>query len=100
MSKSGSFSRTSSYSPTESADYNSLQQAVLKGSLDEARFASGNFSFISFYAKIFWRYLVESGEDVNAGLDPPLHIAIRRKDKLMTRLLLQAGADFDIKDSV
>lgn len=37
---------------------------------------------------------------MNAGLDPPLHIAIRRKDSLMARLLLQAGADYDVKDSV
>lgn len=40
MSNSGSFSRASSYSPTESVEHTPLQLAVLKGSLDEARFVS------------------------------------------------------------
>lgn len=42
MSNSASVSRASSYSPAESLDYTHLQLAVLKGSLDEARFALTN----------------------------------------------------------
>lgn len=79
---SANVSRASSYSPQESLDYTALQVAVLKGSLDEAG------------------RLLESGEDVNAGLDPPLHMAVRRRDVLMARFLLQTGADFEIRDSV
>lgn len=98
MSNSGSVSRASSYSPTEPIEYTPLQLAVHKGSLDEARLVASSFKLKK--TSFLQRYLLENGEDVNAGLDPPLHIAIRRKDASMARLLLQTGADFEMKDSV
>lgn len=58
MSNSGSFSRASSYSPTENGDYTPLQLAVLKGSLDEARCVflfTRKYHYYSIFLKIFPR---------------------------------------------
>lgn len=48
------------------------------------------------------RYLIENSDDIdlNAGLDPALHLALRQKHTAIAHLLLQSGADYEIKDSV
>ncbi|KAJ8953553.1 hypothetical protein NQ318_002973 [Aromia moschata] len=74
-------SRGCSYSPADSVEYTALQFAVRRGSIEQVR------------------YLVESGTELDTGPDPALHLALRKQNVAIAQLLLQAGADFEIKDS-
>ncbi|KAJ8929568.1 hypothetical protein NQ314_017732 [Rhamnusium bicolor] len=74
-------SRGCSYSPAESFEYTALQFAVRRGSVEQVK------------------YLIESGTELDIGPDPALHLALRKQNITIAQLLLQAGADYDIKDS-
>lgn len=58
-----------------------------------------SFHHIFAYSFIF-RYLIESGTELDTGPDTALHIALRKQNVAIAHLLLQAGANFEIKDSV
>lgn len=75
-------SRGCSYSPTESIEYTALQFAARRGSVEQIQ------------------YLIESGTDLDTGPDPALHLALHKRNTVIANLLLQAGADFELKDSV
>lgn len=55
--------------------------------------------YVFFLYKRF-RYLIESGTELDTGPDPALHLALRKQHIAIAQLLLQAGSDFEIKDSV
>ncbi|XP_017770911.1 PREDICTED: death-associated protein kinase 1-like isoform X2 [Nicrophorus vespilloides] len=74
-------SRGCSYSPSHSLEYTALQYASRKGSLDEVR------------------YLIDSGADLDSGPDPALHLAIRRRHTPIALMLLQSGAEYEMRDS-
>lgn len=77
-----SLSRGCSYSPTENIEFTALQLAARKGSIEQVK------------------YLINCGVDLDAGPDPALNLAIRKCYTDIALALLQAGADFEVKDSV
>lgn len=50
--------------------------------------------------RCLFRYLIGSGVDLDCGPDPALHLAIRKRYTAIALLLLEVGADFELKDSV
>lgn len=53
-----------------------------------------------FWIKIFVRYLIDNGVDLDIGPNPALHLALRKKYSAIALLLIQAGAEFEVKDQV
>lgn len=49
---------------------------------------------------LYYRYLVDSGIELDIGPDPALHLALRKGHSEIALMLLQAGAEFELKDSV
>ncbi|KAK9888304.1 hypothetical protein WA026_000566 [Henosepilachna vigintioctopunctata] len=76
-----SVSRENSYSPSESFEYKALQSAAATGSIEQIR------------------YLIQNGTELNSGPDPALHLALRKQHIQIARLLLQAGAEHECRDS-
>ncbi|KAL3274275.1 hypothetical protein HHI36_015683 [Cryptolaemus montrouzieri] len=76
-----SFSRGKSYSPSESYEYTALQFAARKGSIEQIR------------------YLIQNGTELNTGPDSALHLALRKQHTEIARILLQAGAEHECRDS-
>lgn len=48
----------------------------------------------------FCRYLIQTGTDLDLGPDPALHLTLRKENSEIAIMLLQAGAEFEVKDSV
>ncbi|CAG9773908.1 unnamed protein product [Ceutorhynchus assimilis] len=74
-------SRQSSYSPSDSFEYTALQFAVRRNSIEQVR------------------YLIESGSELDTGPDPALHLALRKSNTKIATILLESGANFELKDS-
>ncbi|XP_050311548.1 death-associated protein kinase 1-like [Anthonomus grandis grandis] len=81
MSSARKLSRELSYSPEGSFEYTALQFAVRRNSLEQVK------------------YLIESGTELDTGPDPALHLALRNKQVDIAILLLEAGANFELRDS-
>lgn len=75
-------SRGSSFSPSESFELTALQYACKKGVLEEVK------------------YLIDSGAELDTGPDPALHLALRKGYSSIALTLLQAGAEYEVRDSV
>ncbi|XP_065164741.1 death-associated protein kinase 1-like isoform X2 [Atheta coriaria] len=74
-------SRGSSFSPSESFELTALQYACKKGVLEEVK------------------YLIDSGAELDTGPDPALHLALRKGYSSIALTLLQAGAEYEVRDS-
>ncbi|KAF5270741.1 hypothetical protein FQA39_LY01479 [Lamprigera yunnana] len=74
-------SRASSYSSSESIELSSLQSAAYCGNIEEVR------------------YLIDAGVEIDVGPDTALHLALRKRHSSIALLLLDAGANFELKDS-
>lgn len=44
--------------------------------------------------------MIESGVELDTGPDPALHLALKNKNEDIAIALLEAGADFELRDSV
>lgn len=44
--------------------------------------------------------MTDNGADLDVGPYPALHVALRKQNLAIANFLLQAGADFEIKDMV
>jgi len=44
--------------------------------------------------------LIENGVELDTGPDPALHLALKNKNEDIAIALLEAGADFELRDSV
>ncbi|KAK5641907.1 hypothetical protein RI129_010454 [Pyrocoelia pectoralis] len=74
-------SRASSYSPSGSIELTPLQLAAHCGNIQEVR------------------YLIDSGVELDNGPDTALHLALRKHHSAIALLLLEAGANFELKDT-
>ncbi|KAF5291586.1 hypothetical protein FQR65_LT01899 [Abscondita terminalis] len=74
-------SRASSFSPSESVELTPLQLASYCGNVQEVR------------------YLIDSGVELDNGPDTALHLALRKRHSSIALLLLNAGANFELKDA-
>ncbi|XP_060523349.1 death-associated protein kinase 1-like [Cylas formicarius] len=68
-------------SNNDSFDFTALQFAARRGSIEQVR------------------YLVECGTELDTGPDPALHLALRQSHTEIAKVLLLAGANFEIADS-
>ncbi|XP_066151659.1 death-associated protein kinase dapk-1-like isoform X1 [Euwallacea fornicatus] len=78
--RSSDYTEGSSFSPSESFENTALQFATRRNSIEQVK------------------YLIQSGVDLDAGPDPALHLALRNRNEDIAIILLEAGADFELKD--